>query len=624
MKNKTYFLNLLNLLSRPSSLVVFAFVIFLFIFLRFDLHYLTMSFNQALGNTEEESFAKYPLNEPEEYRIFQQYLASTGLYPRGAYDVAVVVATVVSINREEYCPIVELEAASDDLQNHDIQKVCEISPYPRDTGEIRINRIISYYPYAEQKEGGTSSGDTVSDGGSSGGGGSIGIEDPEKKVYAPLKVGETVPIGFVLTTRPIKVTYATTQFQHADSQTSQDFEPLSRDYPYYLFTTKINYFTQVNKTFPGLVEGDVIYAVISYDGTAYVGEYSIPFMWQITNNAADQINPSVHSSMVAWEDLRNDNRDIYVFDFKTGTERRITMDDANQGIPSVYNDLIAYADDRHGNIEIYLYNLTTQTETRITNADGFQTAPLVFGRKVYYIDQQEFYAQIYEYDVDTQQHRKVADGYGWPTPNYLVYHVFDNYLVFDEMDNFGTQQATTAPETLFGIPETFAAEGNDLDMNIHVVNLSSGTEIVLKRPDAQMSPHIYETSVVWQDFGSPNFDINACTSPCQKSGEICTCPEPISHIRKHELTTGEETVVSVGSEPMLLGRPLIYGSRVVSLWGDISLLNANIYMVDLLSLKEFPIKKDAANRRSLDFYKNYAVIESDRTGNWDIFLHWIP
>lgn len=91
----------------------------------------------------------------------------------------------------------------------------------------------------------------------------------------------------------------------------------------------------------------------------------------ICTNPDTQMNPKISGNKVVWQDYRNDNTDIYLYDLETGVERPICTNLSGQYIPEILGNMIVWVDDRHdefstGNDDIYLYDLETSTEIKKT------------------------------------------------------------------------------------------------------------------------------------------------------------------------------------------------------------------------------------------------------------------
>jgi beta propeller repeat protein len=79
---------------------------------------------------------------------------------------------------------------------------------------------------------------------------------------------------------------------------------------------------------------------------------------QITTNSSNQKNPYVYGDKVLWEDYRNGNADIYMYNTTTSITIQLTNNSENQTAPAAYGDRFVWEDDRSGNQDIYMYNLT--------------------------------------------------------------------------------------------------------------------------------------------------------------------------------------------------------------------------------------------------------------------------
>src|SRR5574344_1792401 len=65
----------------------------------------------------------------------------------------------------------------------------------------------------------------------------------------------------------------------------------------------------------------------------------------------------------------------------TVTETRITTNPSNSLNPDVYGNTIVWQDDRNGNYDIYMYDISTKKEIHTTDKSN-QISPDIYGNKV--------------------------------------------------------------------------------------------------------------------------------------------------------------------------------------------------------------------------------------------------
>ena len=127
-----------------------------------------------------------------------------------------------------------------------------------------------------------------------------------------------------------------------------------------------------------------------------------------------QGHPSISGDRIVWEDNRNGNWDIYLWNISTETETLITTNTStsDQRNPSISGNLIVWEDNRHGaNPEIYLYDLTTGIERQISysGAENYQQEPAVDGTNIVYMDSMNGYYNIYLYDLQAQRRHSLNE-----------------------------------------------------------------------------------------------------------------------------------------------------------------------------------------------------------------------
>ena len=106
---------------------------------------------------------------------------------------------------------------------------------------------------------------------------------------------------------------------------------------------------------------------------------------RITTNTSDQWSPVIYGNKIAWEDYRNGNWDIYIYDLSTKKEISTTNASDQYG-PDIYGNRVVWTDYRNGNAEIYLQDLSTKKQTRITTNEISQWDPAIYGDKIVWTD----------------------------------------------------------------------------------------------------------------------------------------------------------------------------------------------------------------------------------------------
>jgi hypothetical protein len=254
---------------------------------------------------------------PLAYLAYQDHLEAIGARSIGPSDMAVVQGTVLSITPGEVCATPQPPASAE-------AGPCPMHTYPRDTGLVRIDRILGYSPYdqpgrppAEQPAGqpagaandrataphpgaAVPGADGRSSPGAPGGG----------RRFPPLQEGDVVETLFLLTARVVKVRHirvpapaggdeagsqaaprgpvvppddaARAGTATASERTATQVIPAARRAPRpipqegggLVFTTRFGSgIAEIERTLPGLRPGDRFVAETRYAGVLYVEDY---------------------------------------------------------------------------------------------------------------------------------------------------------------------------------------------------------------------------------------------------------------------------------------------------------------------------------------------------------------
>ncbi|MDP2939726.1 MAG: hypothetical protein Q8O13_06600 [Candidatus Omnitrophota bacterium] len=181
---------------------------------------------------------------------------------------------------------------------------------------------------------------------------------------------------------------------------------------------------------------------------------------QITTNPADQRYPDISGDRIVWEDYRNGNSDIYLYDLLTNEERRITTHPAAQWYPAISGDRIVWMDLRNGNYDIYLYDLSTHTEQQITTNPADQRYPAISGNRIVWQDYRSGNWDIYLYLINQVEN-----------PSFEVDAGVDFYPLWDGDDVIANNLKPDGWRTLdVGILDTDVRYQGNKSLKISVIN----------------------------------------------------------------------------------------------------------------------------------------------------------
>jgi beta propeller repeat protein len=123
---------------------------------------------------------------------------------------------------------------------------------------------------------------------------------------------------------------------------------------------------------------------------------------RITTHPSAQYRPAISGDRFVWQDNRNGNWDIYMFDLATGVEAQITTDPNQQLSPAISGDRIVWEDSRSGRRDIFMFDLATSAESQITTAPFSQAHPAIAGDQVVWEDFRNGNWDIYLFEFATE------------------------------------------------------------------------------------------------------------------------------------------------------------------------------------------------------------------------------
>jgi beta propeller repeat protein len=322
---------------------------------------------------------------------------------------------------------------------------------------------------------------------------------------------------------------------------------------------------------------------------------------KIGTSDSDQGHPSISGDQIVWQDNRNGNWDIYLWNNITQTETRITTDPSDQKNPSISGNLIVWEDYRHGvNPEIYLYDLTTHIERQISwsGNENYQMEPAVDGTNIVYEDSMNGFYNIYLYDLQTQHRHSLnedsktqwhpaisGDDVVWidyTTSILYLYSISDGGQPIAVTDGY---TAPKAPAVDAG-RVVWADYVNGNDAGIFLYDRATGIKKWLTpSPSNQDNPVISGNTVIWVD------DLTGT-----------------SNLYQYDLTTHQTTRLTSG--PSNQYSVSIDGNRVV--YVDDRGMNPHIYMTMIESTAQ-PVVVNGQTKLPTD--PNHDGLYEDLDGN---------
>ncbi|GAA5482917.1 hypothetical protein [Haloferula sargassicola] len=100
----------------------------------------------------------------------------------------------------------------------------------------------------------------------------------------------------------------------------------------------------------------------------------------VSSGQGDQFRPQIQGGRIVWEDHRDVGPgEIYFADLETREVRRITQNTYGQNNPTIFGDLIAWQDNRGGQVDIWMRDLRRQVEEQVTDTAYNESNPLFQG-----------------------------------------------------------------------------------------------------------------------------------------------------------------------------------------------------------------------------------------------------
>lgn len=302
--------------------------------------------------------------------------------------------------------------------------------------------------------------------------------------------------------------------------------------------------------------------------------------------------------------------DLQILSKISGSENRITTSETATHInPAIDGDRIVWQDDRNGNFDIFLYNISIGSESLITDDPNNQTGPAIDGMRIVWSDGRSNDARdIFMYDLATSSEIGISDT---PEPYNDIepkisgdrivwitwgYQILSYNLNTDDTQQVGYFMARKAGYDISGKLVVFSEIGLTQNIRLHDFSSDSYTWITSHTTYEAIYPSIDGNRIVWQDDRNGNYDIYF-----------------------YDLSTDTETQITSNFSDQT--HPVISGDYIV--WVDNRDGNENIYYYDLVNKTEHQVTDNSASQINPDISGNRIVWQDNRDGNWNIYYYEI-
>ena len=245
--------------------------------------------------------------------------------------------------------------------------------------------------------------------------------------------------------------------------------------------------------------------------------------------------PAIDGDRVVWNDYRNGNAEIFLYNITTGTETQVTTGTSYSYSPSISGDRIVYYGYRNENEGIYLYNITTGIETQVTTGTSDSYYPSISGERIVYYGYRNGNEGIYLYNITTGIETQIpinsSSAYDPAiSGDNIIWNDYRNGNEGIYLYNITTgieTQVTTG--TLYSYSDSIS--GNQLvyygyrngNYNIYLYNITTGTETQVTTNESwQYSPSISGDRIVWMDGRNGNADIYSYNITTGMENPVCT------------------------------------------------------------------------------------------------------
>ncbi len=281
---------------------------------------------------------------------------------------------------------------------------------------------------------------------------------------------------------------------------------------------------------------------------------------QITHHSAWQKNPKLWGDWIVYEDARdhgNEDLGIYAFNLATQEEHAITHFHSQK--PSIWGNKVIWQDKRNGNWDIYLYDLNNGQEQQITSHPANQTDAQIFENRVVFRDDRNLApnssfprTDIYVFDLSSSTEQRITEDLtrSCASPRIWQNEIAWTSIVIGSGSYASRFTLPLGPEQTIGIENTgqFGKSLQSLFMNwalvrygyypegsgdpyfslmLHEINTGENSALPVETASVINSASVFGNRIVWQegyDLLSDDTDIQAFDLTTQSKFPITVNP----------------------------------------------------------------------------------------------------